>query len=221
MAHCHFDTLLTKNVPHILESIFFSLDFESFKACFEVSNTWNTLLKSEMFHKKAMSIFHEDILEDQEKLHRASEDGNTNEVRRISSFWMVDVNCVRKDGSYSMLYNSTPLSVAAYMGHKEVVQLLYDRGADREKVEGSGWTALDQGISILVALDSAICSSTNGYKDMMKMLLDLGAKSNTLLDLGALVPLCPTVSEAPMMRPVKEWHNSVTTDLRNHLFHKL
>ena len=59
MSRSHFDTLLSKNVPHILENIFFSLDFESFKACFEVSKTWNTLLKSEMFHKKAQGAFQE------------------------------------------------------------------------------------------------------------------------------------------------------------------
>ena len=31
MGVCAFDTLLTRNVPHILEKIFFSLDYKSFQ----------------------------------------------------------------------------------------------------------------------------------------------------------------------------------------------
>ena len=67
-----FDTLLSKNVPHILENIFFSLDYESFKTCHKVSTTWNELLTSLSFVTRAKSEFYEDILEDEKKLFTAS-----------------------------------------------------------------------------------------------------------------------------------------------------
>ena len=43
MANCAFDKVLSKNVPHILEKIFFSLDYNSFISCQDVCNTWNGL----------------------------------------------------------------------------------------------------------------------------------------------------------------------------------
>ena len=49
MAPSGFNTLLKRNVPHILETIFLSLDYESFKACQEVNNEWKRLLTSESF----------------------------------------------------------------------------------------------------------------------------------------------------------------------------
>ena len=70
MTPSHFDILLSRNVPHILESIFFSLDYESFKECFAVSKTWHTLFKSEMYQKKAKSLFHDEILWDEQRRQR-------------------------------------------------------------------------------------------------------------------------------------------------------
>ena len=32
-GHSAFDTLFTKSVPHIIEKIFFTLDYNSFKIC--------------------------------------------------------------------------------------------------------------------------------------------------------------------------------------------
>ena len=46
-----FDKLLSKNVPHIHEGIFFSLDYESFVACRKVSRKWEELLSSEPFQR--------------------------------------------------------------------------------------------------------------------------------------------------------------------------
>ena len=46
-----FDKLLSKNVPHIHEGIFFSLDYESFVACRKVSRKWEELLSSEPFKR--------------------------------------------------------------------------------------------------------------------------------------------------------------------------
>ena len=51
--HCAFDRLFSRNAPHILEMIFFSLDFCSFRRCREVSRAWNRLLVSEPFQRKA------------------------------------------------------------------------------------------------------------------------------------------------------------------------
>ena len=43
---CGFDQLLTKNVPHILEKIFLSLDIESIKNCMRVCQAWNNVLST-------------------------------------------------------------------------------------------------------------------------------------------------------------------------------
>ena len=54
---CAFDKLFTTNEPDILEKIFLSLDFSSFKACRDVSRTWRELLTTEYFKKKALAKF--------------------------------------------------------------------------------------------------------------------------------------------------------------------
>ena len=61
MNTCGFDILLSKNVPHILEDIFFSVDYDSFKKCLEVSKSWNDLLTSESFLRRGKSVFCEEI----------------------------------------------------------------------------------------------------------------------------------------------------------------
>ena len=43
IPNCKFNILFTKSVPHILEKIFFSLDFDSFVACGKVSLAWEGL----------------------------------------------------------------------------------------------------------------------------------------------------------------------------------
>ena len=53
MDPCAFDMLFAKNVPHILEKIFLSLDLKSYKACLKVNSTWHRILTSESFCKKA------------------------------------------------------------------------------------------------------------------------------------------------------------------------
>ena len=58
-----FDQLFAKNVPHIMENIFLSLDFESFKKCLRVSSAWNELLTSESFLMRAKNVFQAEILE--------------------------------------------------------------------------------------------------------------------------------------------------------------
>ena len=46
-----FDTLLSRNVPHILENIFFSMDYNSFKTCMKVNKTWRELLTTAPYQK--------------------------------------------------------------------------------------------------------------------------------------------------------------------------
>ena len=71
-APCHFNTLFEKNVPHVLERIFLSLDHESFVSCCEVNKMMNTFLTSELMNKKAKSLFKTEILADEKQLWRNS-----------------------------------------------------------------------------------------------------------------------------------------------------
>ena len=86
-----FDTLFTINVPHILEHIFFSLDYESYKTCLEVCKAWNELLTSESYQEKGRTLFHREILKDGKRLCDASREGCIVEVRRLLSTGLVDV----------------------------------------------------------------------------------------------------------------------------------
>ena len=70
--HCGFCTLFAKSVPHILEKIFFLLDYESFKKCLEVNIAWKELLTSESYVIRGKSVFLDEILEDEKTLHVAS-----------------------------------------------------------------------------------------------------------------------------------------------------
>ena len=86
-AACEFDKLFTKAVPHILEKIFFSLDYESFKKCLEVSGSWNDLLTSESFLRRGKSVFCEDI---QKEILLAAKGGNNFVIKRVlSSSWLI------------------------------------------------------------------------------------------------------------------------------------
>ena len=82
-AACEFDKLFTKFVPHILEKIFFSMDYESYKNCLEVSKSWNNLFTSESFLRRGKSVFSEDI---QKELRVAARRGNVDIIRRVLSF---------------------------------------------------------------------------------------------------------------------------------------
>ena len=61
MDPCAFDKLFTKSVPHILEKIFFSLDFKSFNTCMDVSKTWRDLLTSDTYRAKGRLVFHNEL----------------------------------------------------------------------------------------------------------------------------------------------------------------
>ena len=108
-AACEFDKLFTKTVPHILEKIFFSMDYESYKKCMEVSKSWNNLFTSETFLTRGKFVFSEDI---QKELWLAAQSGNVDIMGKILSTFMVDMN-------FWTERNGSPLILAAGNGHKD------------------------------------------------------------------------------------------------------
>ena len=158
-----FDTLFAKNVPHILEKIFLSLDYESFKACQRVNTPWNVHLTSASFIKKARTLFQKGIKDDQVVLWQNSRCGKTEEVRILLSTGLMNLNAKFKH--YSTL-SSTPLYEAADRGYIEVVRILLDKGAGPDEGgDTHGRTPL-------------IAASDCGHKDVVKLLLDRGAKTD-------------------------------------------
>ena len=132
---CAFDMLFTKNVPHILEKIFLSLDYGSLKNSLEINKAWNRTLTSKTFKKKAKNIFHREIVEDEKKLDTFSRTGNGNEVRKLLAIGMVDVDHIDDHGC-------TPLYKAVSWGHRNIAKMLLDEGADPNKANKYGCTML-------------------------------------------------------------------------------
>ena len=54
-----FETLFNKNVPHILEKIFYSLDYDSFMESKKVCKAWNILLSSKSYDEMAIKMLTE------------------------------------------------------------------------------------------------------------------------------------------------------------------
>ena len=161
-----FAILSTKSVPHILEKIFFSLDYTSFKICMEVSNSWKELLTSESFKTLGKSVFCKDI---ERELHQASVDGNLKDVKGILSSGMADVDCVGGP------HNATILGYASWKGHRDVVQLLLDKGANPNKATRTGATSLHW-------------AAHSGHKNVVQLLLERGADPN-LASISGWTPL--------------------------------
>ena len=158
MDECGFDKLFTKSVPHILEKIFFSLDYPSFKTCIEVNTAWQELLSSESYKREGKSRFRKDI---ERELWKALHGGNAHEVRKLLSCRMVNVNCTDKE-------NWTPLLFALEKGFKDVAKLLLEEGADAKiahKRRYCNWSPLH------VATERC-------YQDVAQLLLEGGAEIN-------------------------------------------
>ena len=97
---CGFEKLFSKNVPAIIEKIFFYLDYESFKTCFEICTTWRGLLTSPSFQKKAKRQFWFEIEEDELTLIKASDSGNAQEVQKLLSLGLFDINCPKSEDKW-------------------------------------------------------------------------------------------------------------------------
>ena len=164
-----FETLFTKNVPHLLEMIFMSLDYESFKTCLKVSTKWRALLTSESYLEKAKSLYHGEIVRDEGKLWLAAKQGNIGKVRSLSSSIFVNVNCVKGADRSTPLCEAVESACAlsnrarTKASLKKIVLLLLDRGANPNLGDINGWTPLH---------------STNprkGNEDIVQLLLERGA----------------------------------------------
>ena len=159
---CAFDAILTKNVPHILEKIFLSLDYGSFKKCLDLNTTWKELLTTDSYKMKGKHVFWQKILLDGGNLWHYSMCGKTEEVRRLLCSGMVDVNLIKEGDK-----ESTPLYEAVSRGHIEVVQLLLNAGADPNRWHPNNGAIFQQG--------PLLAASYFGHKDLVKMLLENGA----------------------------------------------
>ena len=171
MDSCSFDKLFKIKVPHILEKIFFSLDFESYKTCTEVTQTWEELLYSQSYMKMSKSVFHNELPTKEAKLFDAAVNGNANEVCKLLSSSMIDVN----KSPYSPYIPDTPLQRATFCGHIEVVKLLLDAGADPNVTDRFGETLVYK-------------ASDGGHKNVLKLLLDRGGNP-TKEDINLNTPL--------------------------------
>ena len=169
---CAFDTLFARNVPHILETIFLSINYKSFKECLEVSRTWKNLLTSDSIQLKAKEVFHKEIENECGELWHAAMQGMVLEAKKILSYAMVDVNCMLT--SYRQSYmKSTPLYMAAFGGHKEVVKLLLHAGANPNMGTSLGRSPLHAAAESSRRRDVA---KVRRSRDVAKVLLDGGAE---------------------------------------------
>ena len=75
-----FDMLFNRNVVHILESIFFSLDYKSFKNCPQVCKQWNHMLSSEHFQKMAKTMFSVEMWMDRDSLKLIGTDKDSKDL---------------------------------------------------------------------------------------------------------------------------------------------
>ena len=195
-GHCGFDTLFKTNVLHILEDIFFSSDYKSFKTCSEVSKAWNQLFSSVTFQRKLEELLIEKK-KNEKKLHLASQEGDIAEARRLICSLMVNVNTVEGNTQFSLI-KGTPFCKAAEKGHLDMVQLLLHNGAKVDKADKDGNTPLkiaarhgnldivrtliSEGADFEMANGSGITPLTtaagSGHLDVVKFLVHSGADVN-------------------------------------------
>ena len=154
---CAFDQLVTKNVPHILEMIFFSLDYKSFANCRKVSNTWREFLTSMLFQKRANSVYIKERVRCEKKLLKCSDAAKVHNILSIG----VDPN--RLDS-----WGLTPLYCACKNGKPEVVKLLLRAGAGPD-------ISFTKKYPLYAAVERA---KGKNHAYVIKLLLEAGADAN-------------------------------------------
>ena len=112
-----FDILFKKDVPHILEDIFLSLDYSSFKSCLMVNKTWNQFLTSDSFKRNGKSKF-------EEWLFKAAMAGQVGAVHHLLQLGADPNQYIGKRSG------RTALHWAAVSQNIDVVKLLLHAGAD-------------------------------------------------------------------------------------------
>ena len=130
-------------------------------------------------------MFQIEIKEDQNKLWEAVRDSNPDEIRRLLSCGLLDVNYWYDDYRHC----STLLLAAAGYTHKDVVQLLLDKGAEYDRTNRWGETPLNV---------AALCVRI----DVVKVLLDAGADPNIANEDGT-TPLERAISRTGCWEMVK------------------
>ena len=156
---CCFIQLQDTNVPHVVEKIFFYLDYDSFKKCMDVNTSWRELLRSEAYQMRAKSIFKKKINHDELKLYAALKTGKINWATELLSSGLLDADL---QGACRGL-DLTPLYKAASEGHCEIVQLLIRYGADINGHNG------------FLPMHAA---AEEGHADVVRIILDFGMHPN-------------------------------------------
>ena len=101
-------------------------------------------------------------------IHQAAEEGNIEAVKQHLADG-ADVNAKNRSGATAM--HSTPLCEAAGGGHKEVAELLIERGADVNAWDKRGKTPLHN-------------AAWKGHVEIAKLLITKGADVNAKADKG-------------------------------------
>ena len=165
-----FNVLLMKNVPHIIEKIFLSLDYASFKNCLKVCNGWEEMLTSEEMNKKSGSVFFYQIRQEHYELEKTIDEKEKNEKKLIKfakkKNGLVEIvnllNIGVNPNCHIPPLFRTPLYWAAWNGNTDVTKLLLNAGADPKMENSDGDTPLHW-------------AAKHGYTDVVKLLLDGGA----------------------------------------------
>ena len=163
MFNCEFDRLLTKSVPHILEKIFFSLDYDSLKACSMVCKAWNDIHSCDRYQRQAERKLREKEKNEQ-MLMKYSLKGDVEAVRNLLAMGM---NPNRIMAWHA--FEGTPLRMAAERGNIDVMNLLLNAGADPNFSKNRARSQLKSEGAFLIAV-------IYGQKNAAQLLIHAGAE---------------------------------------------
>ena len=164
---CNFDILFENYVPHILEKIFLSLDYQSYVRCMTVSSTWKNLLTSESYQRRARALFRVELLKEEQELWKAAEKGQSKRIRSLLSNGILNINCMLGDNGTTPLHEAVTAMwiYGCYKKDTSSVKLLLERGADPNIIDQLNRTPLCE-------------AALFGTKAAVKVLLDRGAEPN-------------------------------------------